>query len=224
MEQCRYRVHGRVLVPGTAFFEIAAVAAVALLPASQPLLTALAIRSPKILTAADTTASLLCRVQTSGILEISSPGNTIAHVTASLLSPQQASRLNHVAALVPRVEHALQKPAQQSGAIAKLAGLHLPTAVGAEAYPAHPAPADAALHLGALLGRPGVPPGVPVAAGAVIAGGGSSHISHASGGWAVAGALQSPVFHALKLCNAAARSVTVILSAIIVLGWEGARQ
>ena len=59
-------------------------------------------------------------------------------------------------------------------------------AVGCEAFLAHPAPADATLHLGAVGGKPGGPTLVPAGLAGLRSGGQGGTQSMWSG-WAVAG-------------------------------------
>ena len=189
------RVQGRELVPGTAFFEIGSAAAATLAGSEQPVqLSQLAIHSPKLLALAaeDSAPSLLCTVDCrSGTLSIASSGVSAPHhVTAKAAvagaTQLQTQTVRQIPCLLPVSALAASMEPAQTGTVAQLAALHEGMAVGAAAFGAHPAPADATLHLGAVDTVPGRAPRVPVGLDSMLCGGQRSCLRRSSG-WAIAG-------------------------------------
>ena len=190
------RVQGRALVPGTAFFEIGSAAAAAFVGSEQPVqLCQLVIHSPKrlALAAEDAGPSLLCTVDCrSGSLSIDSSGvSALCHVTAqaAVADPTQLQThvVRHMPCLLPVSALAASMEPAQAGSMAQLSALHEGMAVGATAFVAHPAPADAALHLGAVGTSPGEAPKVPVGLDSMLCGGSQQPCLRSSSGWAIAG-------------------------------------
>ena len=189
------RVQDRVLVPGTAFFEIGSAAAATLAGSEQAVqLSQLAIHSPKLLALAaeESAPSLLCTVDCrSGSLSIASSGSSaLCHVTAQAAVAAATQLQTHIVRQIPcllpvSASAASMEPAQV-GTMAQLSALHEGMAVGAAAFVAHPAQADAALHLGAVDALPGEAPRVPVGLDSMLCSGQQSCL-HSSSGWAVAG-------------------------------------
>lgn len=178
-----------MLVPGTAFFELATAAAKALSERSL-LITELSILSPKALPQAlqdGSVAILQCAVDMqSGHLAIFSAGQSISHVTAIAATVAKVERLEKVPSGLSAI---LIKHKETACTVASLAGLHEPAAVGAAAFGAHPAPADAVLHLGAAYKTSEKGTLVPVGVGGLQCSGyGKGECLRAgSCGWALAG-------------------------------------
>ena len=112
-----------------------------------------------------------------------------SHVVATI-SP--ASKLQAVSQSLPTFQKlikallgSMKKPEQSL--VASLAPLHQKAAVGTEAYGSHPAPADAALHLGAITNRPQGPTFVPIGLKALCIQGRAETLTCQSSGWAVTG-------------------------------------
>ena len=191
----RCRVQNRVLVPGTAFFEIGSAAVATLAGSEQPVqLCQLAIHSPKLLALAaeNSCPSLLCSVDCrSGSLSIASPRvSALHHVTAQAAvagaTQLQTQNIRLIACLSPVSALAASMEPAQAGTMAQLAALHDGMAVGATAFGAHPASADAALHLGAADTALGEAPRVPVGLDSMLCGSQQSCL-RSSSGWAIAG-------------------------------------
>jgi hypothetical protein len=160
-------VGGSALVPAIAFLEVMLAAAGAL--AQPPLrvgVGGVSIRAPKVLDGSGSV--LVCDVGTrTGTIEVRSPGGGVfvSGTACRLPGPGLRARRRPGAQLLPL---RLTTPAAAgSRMIAALAGA-LDDAPGA-AYSLHPAPADAALHLGAvkLAGQKGSAARVPVGIGAL---------------------------------------------------------
>ena len=167
------RVQSRVLLPGTAFFEIASAAAVTLCneaaSLAPPAIASLALSSPKVLSQgamdrAQNTVTCAVDCQT-GSLTISSAGSDQAHVSCRITIcrgkiAEEPSRTDPAASRQGLVAAALaaawKLPGSHGHTVAQLAGVVDAAAVGVGEYIAHPAPADATLHLGAVANKPGM--------------------------------------------------------------------
>lgn len=184
------RVQGRALMPGTAFFELASAAAASLADAAVHI-CGVSILTPKTLQPGEPGLSLSCSIScANGMLKIHSPGSPSPHLTAHV----GCARASHTTSTAPQwtLLRSLVKHSSQSCATARLAALSRPSDVGSEAFRAHPAPADSALHLGAIFERQGDTPRVPVGLTCLVTGD-STLLGHdTSNGWALAGEQACP--------------------------------
>lgn len=167
------RVQGRVLVPGTAFFEMATAAAFSLAADSMHgsiALCAVSIQAGMVLSAPASPSRLQPQIQTAAgslelVCEVDSSSGTLAirssaqvHVHAQICGMQGTelaapSRRKASHGWYPRVHSKqLRVKAEQATMVARLAAVQHAASVGSEAYSAHPARADAMLHLGAVPG------------------------------------------------------------------------
>ena len=213
---CSHRVQGRVLFPGTAFFELAAAAASSSADDSlhgSLVLSGVSISAPRVLESSDLQSKsstgdrqmsdmLQCELDSDvGDLVIRSSSKPAAapHVRCRATRIQGKENLptqqHPQAASSTRLWHpALRKPPAQQlkspATTAVLGPLQQPTAVGAREFIAHPAQADCVLHLGAVpqnvRKQASETSRVPVGVAALSAHRPPAHAQSFDAGWALA--------------------------------------
>lgn len=113
--------------------------------------------------------------------------------------------MTHKAHMSQRVEAAFPSPSsvhRRSGPVANLAPLRDGAAVGTEAYLAHPAPSDAALHLGAVMSHRKGPTMVPVGLSCMRIPSKVAAVALKRPDWAITGGLNYSLFsYAHAVCG-----------------------
>ena len=170
------RVQGMALLSGTTFFEVCAASLGHLCEvdtvSSLQLVANLAIAAPKVLDAKPLANFLSVIVQlTTGATSVITPEASTPHVTATggLVATNARAPALPVppSALAACFGHTAWR--RNTGcSTACMDAVHDGSAVGAAAFRAHPAQADAALHLGAVRNRAGDATMIPVAVGALL--------------------------------------------------------